>query len=141
VREADIQLYAIGIFESGYHRRTLTELNGPLLLSELTELTGGRAFHRAEIRMSCQRLPPRSAQKYTASSFLGYQPSNKTRDARLAQDHGQGALAQWPSASQGTRKKRLLRAHILSKTIYLASVRQGLFEVYFYPSTNLTKVP
>src|SRR6267142_6746127 len=44
VREADIQLYAIGIFESGYHRRTLTELNGPLLLTELTELTGGRVF-------------------------------------------------------------------------------------------------
>src|SRR5260370_192511 len=42
VREADIQLYAISIFESGYHRRTLTELNGPLLLSEPTELTGVR---------------------------------------------------------------------------------------------------
>src|SRR5258705_2226479 len=44
VREADIQLYAIGTFESGYHRRTLTELNGPSLLSQLTELTGGRVF-------------------------------------------------------------------------------------------------
>src|SRR5260370_7460134 len=39
VREADIQLYAIDILESGDHRRTFTELNAPLLLDELTHLT------------------------------------------------------------------------------------------------------
>jgi Ca-activated chloride channel family protein len=45
VREANTQLYAIGIFDPPeYRSRTLEELNGPSLLSELTELTGGRAF-------------------------------------------------------------------------------------------------
>src|SRR5258706_5094887 len=32
VREADIHIYAIGIFESGYHGGTLTDINGHLLL-------------------------------------------------------------------------------------------------------------
>jgi hypothetical protein len=45
VREADTQLYSIGIFDPfEYRSRTQEELNGPSLLSEMTELTGGRAF-------------------------------------------------------------------------------------------------
>src|ERR1700739_4154114 len=45
LREADTQLYSIGIFDPyEYRGRTLEELNGPSLLSEVTELTGGRAF-------------------------------------------------------------------------------------------------
>src|SRR6267378_7394915 len=80
VREADIQLYAIGIFESGYHRRTLTELNGPLLLSELTELTGGRVFtvrNPNELSESATKIGTELHSQF----ILGYEPSNKTRDA------------------------------------------------------------
>jgi Ca-activated chloride channel family protein len=45
VKEADTQLYAIGIFDPlGYRNRTPEELNGPSLLSEITEMTGGRVF-------------------------------------------------------------------------------------------------
>src|SRR5215471_11146245 len=45
VREADTQLYAIGIFDPlEYRSRTPEELNGPSLLSEITEMTGGRVF-------------------------------------------------------------------------------------------------
>jgi hypothetical protein len=45
VREADTQLYSIGIFDSfEYRSRTPEELSGPSLLTEVTELTGGRAF-------------------------------------------------------------------------------------------------
>jgi Ca-activated chloride channel homolog len=45
VREAGTQLYSGGIFEPlNYRSRTPEELNGPSLLSEVTELTGGRAF-------------------------------------------------------------------------------------------------
>jgi hypothetical protein len=43
VKECDCQLYAIGIFDPiGYRNRTPEELNGPSLLSEITEITGGR---------------------------------------------------------------------------------------------------
>src|ERR1700739_4686937 len=45
VREAGTQLYSVGIFDAfEYRSRTPEELSGPSLLSEVTELTGGRAF-------------------------------------------------------------------------------------------------
>ena len=45
VREADVQVYAIGIFEPIAGRgRTAEELNGPGLLTEIAEQTGGRHF-------------------------------------------------------------------------------------------------
>src|SRR5256886_545723 len=45
VKEADTQLYAIGIFDPlGFRNRTPEELGGPSLLSEVTEMTGGRVF-------------------------------------------------------------------------------------------------
>jgi len=82
LREADTQVYAIGIFEpSAYHRRTLTELNGPLLLAELTELTGGRAFtvrNPNELSQIATKIGTELHTQY----ILGYHPSNKTRDAR-----------------------------------------------------------
>jgi len=45
LKEADCQLYAIGIFDPiGIRSRTAEELEGPSLLSEMTEMTGGRVF-------------------------------------------------------------------------------------------------
>ncbi len=45
LKEADCQLYAIGIFDAiGIRSRTPEELEGPSLLSEMTEMTGGRVF-------------------------------------------------------------------------------------------------
>src|SRR5262249_19219276 len=42
---SDVQIYAIGIYDPlGYRNRTPEELNGPSLLTELSEMTGGRAF-------------------------------------------------------------------------------------------------
>src|SRR5712692_382006 len=46
VREADVQIYGIGIFESmGSRGRTPEEMAGPGLLSEVAELTGGRSYN------------------------------------------------------------------------------------------------
>ena len=45
VREADVQIYAIGIFEPIASRgRTVEEMSGPGLLAEIAEQTGGRHF-------------------------------------------------------------------------------------------------
>jgi len=45
VREADVQIYGIGIFESVSGRgRTPEEAMGPGLLNEVAQLTGGRSF-------------------------------------------------------------------------------------------------
>ncbi len=46
VREADVQIYGIGIFEPiGSRGRTPEEQMGPGLLSEVAELTGGRSYN------------------------------------------------------------------------------------------------
>jgi Ca-activated chloride channel family protein len=82
VREADTQLYSIGIFDPvEYRSRTLEELNGPTLLSETTELTGGRAFSVENIN----ELPDIAAKigaELRNQYILGYHPSNRARDAR-----------------------------------------------------------
>ena len=44
VKEADCQLYSIGVFDANDMGRTIEEHYGPTLLSELAEMTGGRTF-------------------------------------------------------------------------------------------------
>jgi len=44
LKEADCQLYAIGVFDSNDLQRTIEEGYGPTLLSELAEISGGRVF-------------------------------------------------------------------------------------------------
>jgi Ca-activated chloride channel family protein len=82
VKEADTQLYAIGIFDPiSFRGRTPEELNGPSLLSELTELTGGRVFGVENI----SDLPDVAAKiglELRNQYVLGYRPSNKVHNAR-----------------------------------------------------------
>ena len=82
VREADTQLYSIGIFDPfEYRSRTLEELHGPSLLSEVTELTGVRSFSVEDIN----ELPDIAAKigmELRNQYVLGYRPSNKSHDAR-----------------------------------------------------------
>jgi Ca-activated chloride channel family protein len=82
VREADTQLYAVGIFDPlGYRSRTPEELKGPSLLSELTELTGGRAFDVANTNELAD-IAAKVGMELRNQYILGYHPSNKTHDAR-----------------------------------------------------------
>jgi Ca-activated chloride channel family protein len=82
VREADTQLYAIGIFDPlGYRNRTPEELNGPSLLSEITEMTGGRVF-AVERLEDLPDIASKIGMELRNQYVLGYRPSNKTRDAR-----------------------------------------------------------
>lgn len=82
VREADTQLYAIGIFDPlGYRDRTPEELNGPSLLSEITEMTGGRVFS-VERLDDLPDIATKISMELRNQYVLGYRPSNKARDAR-----------------------------------------------------------
>ena len=82
VREADTQLYAIGIYDPlGYRNRTPEELNGPSLLAEITELTGGRVFaveHLNDLPDIASKIGMELRNQYV----LGYRPSNHIHDAR-----------------------------------------------------------
>jgi Ca-activated chloride channel homolog len=82
VKEADTQLYAIGIFDPlGFRNRTPEELNGPSLLSELTEMTGGRVF-AVENLNELPDIATKIGMELRNQYVLGYRPSNKAHDAR-----------------------------------------------------------
>jgi Ca-activated chloride channel family protein len=82
VREADVQIYAIGIFEPMASRgRTPEELSGPALLGEITEQTGGRHFavdNLAELPDVAAKIGIELRNQYV----LGYSPKNPTRDGK-----------------------------------------------------------
>ena len=64
---------------------TPEELNRPTLLNEMTELTGGRAFGVENL----DDLPDIAAKigaELRKQYVLGYQPSNRARDARCRND-------------------------------------------------------
>jgi Ca-activated chloride channel homolog len=82
VREADTQLYAIGIFDPlGSRNRTPEELKGPSLLSETTEMTGGRVF-AVERLEDLPDIATKIGMELRNQYVLGYRPSNKAHDAR-----------------------------------------------------------
>jgi VWFA-related protein len=82
VREADVQIYAIGIYEPiGGRGRTAEELAGPGLLSEMAESTGGRHFPVENVN----ELPDIAAKigiELRNQYVLGYTPNNQTRDGK-----------------------------------------------------------
>src|SRR5229473_6423212 len=82
VQEADVQIYAIGIFELMANRgRTPEELSGPSLLSELAEQTGGRHFPVDNLN----ELPDVAAKigmELRNQYILGYTPTNQVRDGK-----------------------------------------------------------
>lgn len=82
VREADVQIFAIGIFESmGNRGRTPEEAAGPGLLNELAEQTGGREYAVENV----SELPDIAAKigiELRNEYILGYTPKNRERDGK-----------------------------------------------------------
>ena len=80
--EADVQVYAMGIFDE--EMRTVEEKNGPKLLDEITEETGGRHYPVDDL----ERLPEiseRIGRELRNRYLLGYYPTNGTRDGKYRQ--------------------------------------------------------
>jgi len=99
VREADVQIYAIGIYEPIASRnRTPEELAGPGLLSEISEQTGGRQYPVGNLN----ELPDIAAKigvELRHQYILGYSPQNTLHDGKyrrvdvkLIQPRGLGTL-------------------------------------------------
>ena len=82
VREADVQIYAIGIFEPiAVRGRTFEEMNGPSLLAEMAEQTGGRHFavdNLGELPDVAAKIGIELRNQY----LLGYSPKNAARDGK-----------------------------------------------------------
>jgi len=82
MKESDVQLYSVGIFEPLASRaRTPEEAGGPALLSELSELSGGRLFsveNADELPDIAEKISIELRNQYV----IGYKPSNLVRDGR-----------------------------------------------------------
>ena len=82
VREADVQIYAIGIYEpAGARSRSSEELGGPSLLTEIAEQTGGRQYPVENVN----ELPDIAAKigaELRNQYVLGYSPTNQQRDGK-----------------------------------------------------------
>jgi len=103
VREADVQIYAMGVFEPSLPiGLSAEEVSGPKLLSEISTQTGGRAFSAA-LTSDLPSVAARIAVELRNQYVLGYYPKNQTRDGKyrhvevkLAQPKGVSALkAHW----------------------------------------------
>ena len=82
VKETDAQIYAIGIYEGyGARGRTPEEANGPALLTEIAEVTGGRQYAVDNVN----ELPDVAAKigvELRNQYVLGYRPQNQVRDGK-----------------------------------------------------------
>ncbi len=79
VREADVQIYAIGIFSPS--PPTPEEVRGPQLLSEITNATGGRTF-TVENPNDLPDVATKIGIELRNQYVLGYRPKNAARDGR-----------------------------------------------------------
>jgi len=79
VKEADVLIYAIGIYD--HYFPTEEERLGPSLLSDVTELTGGRAFtidNPNDLADVSTKIGIELRNQYV----LGYRPKNPARDGK-----------------------------------------------------------
>jgi Ca-activated chloride channel family protein len=79
VREADVQIYAIGMFSTA--PPTPEEVAGPALLTDISNVTGGRMFSinsPNELADVATKIGIELRNQYV----LGYRPTNKTKDGR-----------------------------------------------------------
>ena len=82
VREADVQIYAMGVFDPlASLALTPEEVSGPRLLSEIATQTGGRAF-AASVSSDLPSVAARIAIELRNQYVLGYYPKNQVRDGK-----------------------------------------------------------
>jgi Ca-activated chloride channel family protein len=80
LKEADCQLYAVGIFDPlDIRGRTPEELAGPSLLDELTEMSGGRVFPVENLN-DLPDIAAKIGMELRNQYVLAYKPSNAARD-------------------------------------------------------------
>jgi len=79
VRESDVEIYSIGIFDQ--YAPTPEERTGPQLLDELSEQTGGRLFRVddiAEMGDIAEKISTELRNQYV----IGYRPKDLNRDGK-----------------------------------------------------------
>lgn len=82
VREADVEVYAMGVFDPlASILLTPEEVSGPKLLSEISAQTGGRAF-AASFAGDLPSVAARIAIELRNQYVIGYYPTNRAHDGK-----------------------------------------------------------
>ncbi len=82
VREADVQVYSMGVFERlPFLGLSAAELSGPKLLGQLSEQTGGRVFS-ASTAADLPAIAARIGVELRNQYVLAYAPSNHNKDGK-----------------------------------------------------------
>lgn len=79
VRESDTELFSIGIFDA--YAATTEERNGPLLLHDLSEETGGQLF-RVDDVSDMTDIATKISAELRNQYVVGYKPSDAKRDGK-----------------------------------------------------------
>ena len=79
VREADVEIYAIGIFDM--YANTPEERTGPQLLNDVSEETGGRLFRVDDIA-DMGDIAEKISTELRNQYVIGYRPKDLTRDGK-----------------------------------------------------------
>jgi Ca-activated chloride channel family protein len=77
VRESDVQIYSIGIFDQ--YAPTTEEQLGPLLLTDVCEMTGGRLFRVLDVG-DLSDIAARISAELRNEYVIGYKPSEVKKD-------------------------------------------------------------
>jgi Ca-activated chloride channel family protein len=78
VRESDVQIYSIGIFDN--YAPTQEEVLGPELLKEICEMTGGRLFNVGGDMGDLEDIATRISAELRNQYIVGYTPSEVKHD-------------------------------------------------------------
>lgn len=82
VREANVEVYALGVFDPlASFTLSPEEISGPRLLSEIATQTGGRAF-AASVSSDLPSVAARIAIELRNQYVLGYYPKDQARDGK-----------------------------------------------------------
>ncbi len=79
VKEADVMIYSIGLFDSS--PATAEERSGPYLLSEISDATGGRLFRIDDVN-ELSDTAAKIGIELRNQYVIGYRPMNATRDGK-----------------------------------------------------------
>jgi Ca-activated chloride channel homolog len=77
VRESDVQIYSIGIFDQ--YAPTTEEQQGPMLLTDVCEMTGGRMFRVSDVG-DMGDIASRISAELRNEYVIGYRPSDMKQD-------------------------------------------------------------
>ena len=77
VRESEVQIYSIGIFDA--YAPTDEEVNGPMLLKNISEATGGRLFKVMDVNELAD-IAARISEELRNEYVIGYTPTDRRRD-------------------------------------------------------------